>query len=507
MNFSEKLDLLLQLTNTPNSILAKALSLDPSYISRLRHGRRAVPHESYLKQMAEFFAKHCLEDYIRSALASTLENPYIRTITRESEMEQVLFHWLIGQDKNATGVKTLLKDFSRLSSDNTSRNQALARESEANKSSNLQMYYGIAGRRQATLTLFHKLLDQSTPGMLLLFSDNNSDWLTSDPTFTHEWSTLLWQIILKGNRIKVIHKISRDIDEMLEVVHQWLPFYTSGAVESYYYPRLRDGIYKRTLSVVPGCAAVFATSIGESIDSTANFMATDRLTVDSFTNEFYSYLSLCKPLIQIHQPAETLRLLPDLYSFITAPGNLILQTASLGMITMPGNAVHHICYRYRWLGASYEEMQRRWSALFEEKLKNDHIYHIVTLETSDAVRQGNIPVGTALEIQNTDICYTTEEYILHLQNMLRLLDKYENYHVILSSEERQHFSLYCHENKDVMIFKEDQPPILFELTESTMVSAFWDYMYQMQAFSFSDQKTRKQTCEQLQEWIKKARCT
>ena len=40
MKFSEKLNFLLNLTNTPNNMLAKHLSLDPSYISRLRRGDR-----------------------------------------------------------------------------------------------------------------------------------------------------------------------------------------------------------------------------------------------------------------------------------------------------------------------------------------------------------------------------------------------------------------------------------------------------------------------------------
>lgn len=54
MKFSEKLNFLLNLTNTPNNMLAKHLSLDPSYISRLRRGERSVPHADYLRSIASF---------------------------------------------------------------------------------------------------------------------------------------------------------------------------------------------------------------------------------------------------------------------------------------------------------------------------------------------------------------------------------------------------------------------------------------------------------------------
>ena len=55
MTFSEKLDMLLNITNTPNNLLAKVLSLDPSYISRIRHGRRNILGGDYIEKIADFF--------------------------------------------------------------------------------------------------------------------------------------------------------------------------------------------------------------------------------------------------------------------------------------------------------------------------------------------------------------------------------------------------------------------------------------------------------------------
>lgn len=41
--FSEKLDLLMNITKTRNNVLAHAVSLDASHVSRLRRGGRALP--------------------------------------------------------------------------------------------------------------------------------------------------------------------------------------------------------------------------------------------------------------------------------------------------------------------------------------------------------------------------------------------------------------------------------------------------------------------------------
>lgn len=481
MSFSEKLDFLLNITNIPNNILARALSLDPSYISRLRSGKRPVPHENYLRTMAAFFSRHCMKDYILSALAASMKQPHVRTVTDNEELTDILFQWLNSQDNdNKAKVQTLLSDFARPSSEDISRQKAARREAQGKIEPKLRTFFGAEGRRQATLSLFYLALQQPHPKTLLLYSDENSSWMMENPSFYQEWSTLLWQIILKGYQIKVIHKVSRDIDEMLDVIHQWLPFYTSGAVEPYYYPRLRDGVYKRTLSVIPGTAAIFATSIGESIETTANFMSTDKVTVDSFTNEFYSYLTLCKPLIHIQQDENPFSLLPTLFEFQVKPGNLVFQTASLGMITMPPAVGDSLLRRYTQIDSFYLDTQKQWTGMFEDKLKKDTVYHILRLCPAADVYSSYSPVGTSYALENADIYYTPAEYRLHLQNIIRLLTDYENYHVVISEKEHDACSLYCIEDSGVMLFKEDTPPILFEITEPNMVSAFWDYMIQQQ---------------------------
>ena len=59
MNFNEKLGFLMDLTRTKNSDLAMYTSLDSSYVSRLRRGKRDLSkNENYVKSMADYFIKH-----------------------------------------------------------------------------------------------------------------------------------------------------------------------------------------------------------------------------------------------------------------------------------------------------------------------------------------------------------------------------------------------------------------------------------------------------------------
>lgn len=56
--FDKKLDLLMKLLSVSNSELAKAVYIDPSYISKLRKGKRKAPKSSeFLFDISDYFVE------------------------------------------------------------------------------------------------------------------------------------------------------------------------------------------------------------------------------------------------------------------------------------------------------------------------------------------------------------------------------------------------------------------------------------------------------------------
>ncbi len=49
---------------------------------------------------------------------------------------------------------------------------------------------------------------------------------------------------MKGNKIKIIHSMGRDMNELFEVVAKWIPVYAFSMDEPYYYPKLKDDIFQ-----------------------------------------------------------------------------------------------------------------------------------------------------------------------------------------------------------------------------------------------------------------------
>ena len=93
-SISQKLDFLMKLTDTSNSALAKALSFDASYISRIRNGERGIPlHQPFVEPAAAYFSRRINNTYQRKVLSDVLNNG--TPISADSEaIEHILLNFL-----------------------------------------------------------------------------------------------------------------------------------------------------------------------------------------------------------------------------------------------------------------------------------------------------------------------------------------------------------------------------------------------------------------------------
>lgn len=280
MSFANRFDLLMRLSNTSNNAIAKYLTMDPSYISRLRRGERNRPrHQDYIVSICTFFARQLLNGKRLQNYAESVADPSVGSIKDAKELAAYLENWILADSDGAEEQRE------------GSRPPEVAAPS-------IVPYYGINGRYQAMVALLANAMKALPSFTLLMYSDESIESPQGQCDLHVKWNTLLQEAIHQGNRVKNILKTSRDMDEMFNSISYWLPLYSSDAVDTYYYPRLRDGVYKRVLYVIPGFAAVFSTAIGTFGKNVSTFFVSDPTTVDSFSDEFYSYLALCNPLME-----------------------------------------------------------------------------------------------------------------------------------------------------------------------------------------------------------------
>ncbi|MFZ7132600.1 MAG: transcriptional regulator [Eubacteriales bacterium] len=501
MNFNEKLDFLMNITKTKNSDLAMYTSLDSSYISRLRRGKRKLSKsENYVRSMAEYFAKSIKEDYKKKTIFDLISRSGF-LIKENLTNTQILYHWLKDEKEDELKVvEGFIDNFSNFQFKKTNTWENAENKIKKEKK-DVEIYPGIQGKREGVLNFLSLVLEEKNPQTLLLFSDEDLDWLAGDNSFRNKWKDYMDQIILKGNKIIIIHELSRNLFEMLTSIKEWMPLYMTGAIEPYYYPKKRDGIFRRTIFAAPDTAALTSTVVGNMGNINVNYLVQNKNALKGLETEFNNYLKLCKPLVKIFDNRNRKQYLETLGEFENEEGNTILNPNAISIRTLPVSTAEKIMIRTNYSEKIKTlEYAKTRNKIFEKNIKNFKHTDIVTLPKIEDVLNDNVIINFSNLLGIPPVTYKKDELIEHLENILNISQKYENYKLVINLEKSdKELSLYCKEDVGVIASKKEPPFMIFAINESNMTAAFWDYL----KGHIESKYSKKNSMKKLSEYIKK----
>ncbi|NLE89510.1 MAG: transcriptional regulator [Dehalococcoidales bacterium] len=480
MTFAEKLDLLMNITRTSNSMLARSIALDASFISRLRRGvRTPVENAGYLPLIARYFSRNCTSDYQKAALAEAMKNPLILNADWSTDTEKLLLKWLQENAPIQPGsINNFLEEMGRFQFKKPAPAEGeMMTLADNTKLGDIEIFYGIEGKRTAVLHFLSLILQKEDIQTLLLYSNEELSWLADDPDFLARWAALMFRILGKGHRVKIIHTVNRNFNEMMAGIMNWMPLYMTGSIEPYYCPRTRDDIFRRTLFIAPGTAAITSSSVKSDIAGTANLLFTRPEAIKALRTEFRDYLELCRPLMQIFNPFRPGDYLETLAEFEGEKGDTIIRTSVLSGITMPDQLSRQLMGRLPESVASVLLIyQNEKSSRFFALLEKHHFTEIISLPELETILQGQVMVDFSDIPGGTPVYYTPDEYRQHLKYMIKLLNNCKNYHVCLVEDKVPASSMiYVKEGVGVLVGKTTLPSVIFALNESNVTAAFWDY--------------------------------
>ena len=477
MEFHEKLDFLMRLTNTTNSALSLHVNLDASYVSRLRRGQRRAPKDvACLEAMAAYFAKVCKLEYQRKSLAEAMDT--VAASDDGQEFPEKIAAWL--REKNHENVQVVGDFLTGLSNFRADQELSASMGPGSPKhypQTGISVYYGIEGKRRAALAFLAEVAAQNKAGTMLLFSDEPTDWMTGDPGFARQWADLMAEVLRKGNRIRIIHTVSRDLDEMLSAISQWLPLYMTGLMEPYFYPKKRDGIFRRTLFIAAEVSAVSSNSIGNSSVSAANFLFRDMAVIKALGEEFLQYLDQCKPLMRIYTARDKESYFHTLLEFEKEQCDALIKTESLSLLTMPPQLAMSIRARLGITDGGDVALAEERYGIFLRNIGESCFTELVSLFSAEEIRDHGVPLAFSEMLYGDTVYYTLSEYILHLEHILTLLKKYRNFHVQLVKETPPpSYMVYVREDTGVIVARIAKPPVVLAFNEANLTAAFWDYL-------------------------------
>ena len=505
MIFAEKLDFLMTLTKTTNSSLAHFLILDTSYVSRMRTGKRLMPkNDELIRRMAEYFAEHLTESTNRKIVMDVM-----KAIPNDS-FANTIASWLMRNEGN-TGEGTsgqvgrFLENLSGFTPKAPSVT-GISAELFTVTDEVISVHYGVEGKRRAVELFLSEVALCDKPQTLLLHSSEEMSWMTGDPVFTQKWSALMFAVLSKGNRIKIIHTIDRGIDEMLNSIASWMPVYMTGLIEPYYYPKKRDNIFKQTIFIAPETSAVISGSVNDETEHAANILFRDKSAVAAYVSEYNGFLSMCRPLLKIFTGRDIDAFINTLTEFEKEEADAIEKTAALSSLTMPKALIAKFLEDAGDEAGAILELHTARVSKFKKLLKTHKYTEIVSLADIKKLIDGEVKPDMSILMRGGLSSYTPQDYIKHLQSMIAMLKSNKNFHINITGKSvDDRYMVYCREDMGVLVAKPSQPPVILASNESQLTAAFWDFLKHTVGHKEYDRPDNEESIERLLGYIAEVR--
>lgn len=513
--FYQRLDKLMKTFGVSNSQLAKYLSLDSSLVSRWRTGKRAPSKNGrYIEKIALYFCEHAKMDYHKAALQEIMG---VSDITQRSEKQlaELLISWLETDELLDTRIiNKLINNLGTFDEFPSLVNRSSPAPENLNlpKGSPLrsEVFYGISGKQKSVLRFLSEIINNDTPCILLLYSDESLEWLSLDKSFTARFLKLLHIVIKKGNKIKIIHTLSRDMSEMFAAIDFWIPLYMTGSVEPYYCPKYREHYFRRTMFIAQGVASVICTSLSGFEKTAPNIFSTDINFIDSLALEFYEYLNICRPLMSIFTIEDFDKFTNFKYEFEKQEADCFVLSNSLTSFTMPENLFIQLYRKYSDVEKSDEQISYIFNQryeLFESNLRKNKHTEIIYLPEEQLPKE-ELPVEITMipflkHFPNPKcICYTWEDCKKHISNIIDMLARFDNFNLYICRKKLFNDVILTVKDDIGVIVEKAKPPFaVFAFNQQNMTNAFYYYVHDFISGIPQNERNKKNVIEKLRSLV------
>ena len=470
--FAKRLDEIMNIAGVSNSTTGRATAISGAHIGRLRNGTRPLPKEhDFLTPLCEYLARHITKDYQLTALVN-LTGMNEDSAGDSQKTALYLENWLQEKPEDSAAGR-FISGFSSYAAVSGAPSQSETLENEE-KTDSESYYYGNEGKRRAVIRFFQAVLREKKPQTLLLYSDEPFAWLYEDVVFVRQWMKLFGTVLKKGNRVKIVHTVSRDMNEMMEGLIKWIPIYMTGAIEPYYYPRLRDGLFQRTMFIAPDTTAVTSTAVQQNTDRNLNSYVEDKNAVTALTVEFEQFLAQCRPLMRIFPLQKGREFIGEMNALAAAEGECIVSSDMPLLFSMPEALAREISEAFE--SPAFYDSWRESVLQFEHNINSRRITEII-LSPATVLRHPDslkLPMGSFLLAK--DFQYTEAQYLSQIARLEELQEQFDNFTVIRKDKQPTNVLLYYKEYQGAVVAKTTIPSAAFTFSEQNMVVALGDYL-------------------------------
>lgn len=483
-SYLNNLNTLLRLLNVRSSELAKALSYDPSHISKvLSNRRRPGDIGKFTAETAAFLAERCISAGETEAVALLLGCEEELLGSKRGACEQMIL-WL-GSNKAApedsdpiARFLEKMEDFNLDDFIRSIRFDDLRVPTAPFQLPTTKTYTGIAQMMESELDFMKATVLSRSKKDCIMYSDMPLGEMAKNPEFPKKYLFGMAMLMKKGLHLNLIHDVNRPFHEMMLGLEGNIPLYMTGQISPYYLTASQSSVFCHLLKV-SGAAALEGHAIAGHQADGKYTLYKSKDDVQHYRRRAEQLLQKAQPLMDIYRSDRREEYFSALRRFWEKDDRAI-TCSSLPIFTISPELLEKIIER---CGLEEGEAQRirayreDYLKAVEQLLTANRAVITVPQLGEEQFALSPLNLSLADIFAETDVPYTYEEYAAHLRQTFAFAETHGNMHV--RSDPSPIFRNITYSvigNKQVIVSKNKFPTIHFVIHHKKMVQAFRSFI-------------------------------
>lgn len=464
----QKLDILLRELDINISRLAAFLHYDPSYLSKIRTGKRNPAHQQqFVEKVCEYVIANYKDEQDRKKVVYLIQCNEDE-LADSSSYRRKLREWFNSSMPDGVDyVSAFLRKVDSFNLDDYIR--AIHFDSFKVPKVPFQLpvsrhYYGLKEMREGELDfLKHTVLSKSMKP-LYICSDMPVEDMAADEDFAKKYMFGLAMVLKKGLHIHIIHDVERPMKDMMLGLENWVPLYMTGQISPYYLKGVQNRVYSH-LHYCSGQVAMTGDCISGHHDLAHYYLTSRKEEVSISQKNMEFLLKKAHPLMDIYREERKKELHASLLENAGKEGRRrrVLAVPDLGVL--PKKLLEEILERNHVVlneKTVILESYKRSATCLETILKHSVVEDEVSVLSEAEYEKYPLVLPLAECFLEKDIRLTYEEYHACIGAAENYAKANENYQFNLTKIKGFHnIQITCFEGKWCMISKNRAPAIHF----------------------------------------------
>ena len=302
--FCRNLNELLEAFSISNMELARYLSYDASYLSRIRSGQR-TPRDAaaFALSVGRFVARRCQNGGEREQLAALMGASLPADAGNEEYARRVAQYLCEGTSpENAGNMDRFLQRIDEFDLEEYIR--VIHFDEMKVLTSPIQIpaarfYTGLQELMGAQLDFLKTTVLSRSDSPVTMYSDLPMTEMSKDSQFPKKWMFGMAMMLKKGLHLNMIHNVDRPFHEMMLGLESFIPMYMTGQISPYYLSGMQTSAFRHILWV-SGAAALQGDCIAGHIGDGRMYLTNRKSEVAHYQKQAGQLLKRASPLMEIY---------------------------------------------------------------------------------------------------------------------------------------------------------------------------------------------------------------